>query len=720
MDFCFDRIACMNIRRSLRKEWLLSNGLGDYASSSLIGCNTRKYHGLLVANLPQGRHVLLSALEESLHGGGKEFSFSTRRHPGVYHPRGHENLLEVVVNPWPRFTYTLGRLHITRELCMPHGTTLLLVRYTLRSVVPTPPPLPPLTLRIRPLLAYRHFHNLTRKNGQLRTGVTHHAAGFVTTPYDSLPPLYVTVSKPCSVDATPDWYHNVQYFIEQERGFPFEEDLFLPATLDMPIALGESVYVSFGTSPAPGDIPAVWAEDERRGSTLMSAAEDLFGHFYRQAEQFMIQVPAAQAPQGAVAGKKKGKAPAATEPEGDMRVLAGYHWFDAWGRDTFIALPGLTFCAGRLTRGMRILESVGSVIKNGLVPNCFDVGGPGVHQYNSVDASLWYVWAVQKLLHHLPDHLDWVREHAWSHIKAIVDAYLGGAGPHIYVDGDGLLHAGTPNTQLTWMDATANGKPVTPRHGCAVELNALWYNALAFADFLGTRFGEPGYVRTAELRRIRTAFRQRFWVEQDGGYLGDVWHDGALDKSIRPNQIFAVSLPYPVLEDHYQPFVVECVRDNLLTPYGLRTLSPGSRDYRPCYEGGPAERDSAYHQGTVWPWLLGHYTEALLRTAWDIDGAVSALLHTLEPLFSIHLLDAGVGTVSEIFDGSTPHTPNGCISQAWSVAECVRVLRLTQMAAPEVYGRWEERLLQAMRNGLGTGMGVIRPSAVAQATGGRG
>lgn len=668
MKFHFDKAACQNIRKALRKEWLLTNGLGDYASSTILCCNTRKYHGLLVANTvnPPGRHVLLSTTEESVIGGGKEFILSTRQHPNVYYPHGYQYLEHMETGDWPQFTYRVGDLTITRELAMVRARTLLLFRYTIHCDSPHPP----LTLQIKPLLAYRNFHALTCQNPDLHVRTFPARDGFTVRPYDNMPPLFMQVKGKFEFLPAPDWYHNAKYLVEEERGFPCTEDLFMPGVFDISMTPGKSILLSASTEEVTEDLQDLWDAETGRRQTLCQVADTILGHFIRQGSRFII-----------------------SPPQGGYAVLAGYHWFDAWGRDALIALPGLTFCAGRMTKGARVLEHIGKSLHNGLIPNCFANKGED-HAFNSVDASLWYVWAVQKLLHHLPDHGEWVREHAWPVIKQIIHHLKAGTNPTIFMDEQGMLHAGNAQTQLTWMDAQVNGKPVTPRHGCPVEINALWYNALAFASELGERFGEEEYCCNEFLRQLRTNFRLRFWVNKHGGYLGDVWTDGVLDTSIRPNQIFAVSLPYPVLDEDYQPFVVECVRNNLLTPYGLRTLSPANPDYKDVYEGGPAERDGAYHQGTVWPWLLGHYTEALLRTAWDTEGAARSLLDTVSPLFSTHLRDAGLGSVSEIFDGSPPHRPDGCIAQAWSVSECLRLLRLLQMAAPDVYAKWEASLAQ--------------------------
>ena len=282
-----------------------------------------------------------------------------------------------------------------------------------------------------------------------------------------------------------------------------------------------------------------------------------------------------------------------------------------------------------------------------------------------MDASLWYVWAVQMLLRADPDSLPFVRQYCWPAIRQIVEAYGQGRVPFVHTDVEGFLNVGDAGTQLTWMDATVNGRPVTPRHGQPVEISALWYNALAFADWLARKIDTQRSTDNENLRRrMRVVFTHRYWVHDfRGDYLADVWRDGEKDVRVRPNQLFAVSLPYPVLEEDNYAAVVSRVRQCLLTPYGLRTLAPSAPDYHSLYEGGPAERDGAYHQGTVWTWLLGAYGDALLRAAWDEAGAADALLQTLTPLFTRHLAEAGVGSISEIFDGDPPHRPDGCIAQ---------------------------------------------------------
>lgn len=697
MRFLFDKAACQNTRRALRREWLLTNGLGDYSSSTILCCNTRKYHGLLVVNTVGGRHVLLSALEDSVVGGGKEFFLCTRQHPGLLHPRGHEYLESFQLDQWPVSVYRMGDVRLLREIVLLRGKSRLLLRWSLQGQSPTPP----LTLRLKPLLAFRSFHSLTQVDENLNPFSAPLENGFCIRPHQHLPPLYIqaqghtacamqsTGSSPqgCSFSPAPDWYRNVEYLEEHERGFAASEDLFMPGLLDIalpPLPQGGSVYMMAGTEPCEENPESLWAEEVRNRDMLHRKNGGLAGHLAETGQHFCMET--------------HDRKPA---------ILAGYPWFDAWGRDTLISLPGLTFHANRADFGLRVLAEVGRTVHDGLVPNMFSHSGD--HAYNSVDAALWYAVAVQAWLETAPDGLAWVRENVWAALKAIVQGYRSGPGQGIHVDGEGLVHAGDAHTQLTWMDAQAGGKPVTPRHGCPVEVNALWYNTLAFADFLATSFGEEPLTGNTALRALRQAFFIRFWTGGDGGYLGDVWRGGELDQSVRPNQILAVSLPYSVLSEACQPQVVECVRNKLLTPYGLRTLAPDSPAYKGHYGGSPQSRDSAYHQGTVWPWLLGHFADALLRVAWDVEGAVRALLETLTPLYSDHLAEAGLGSVSEVFDGSPPYRPGGCISQAWSVAECLRLLLRARKAAPAVCHEWEKGIAHRLANPLpGDTAGICR------------
>ncbi|MDR2727294.1 MAG: amylo-alpha-1,6-glucosidase [Deltaproteobacteria bacterium] len=671
LNIAFDKPACQNIRESLRKEWLETNALGDYASSTIPCCNTRKYHGLLVANLnkPEGRHVLLSTLEESLTGGGKEFFISCRKHPGVFFPHGQEYMQSMENNPWPTFRYRIGDLLVSREVLLPHRQQAVLIRYQIEHADASSPRIP-IKLLLKPLLAFRNVHALTRANGDLRAATSPRKGGFSIQPYGALPPLFMRVSGTSVFTPSPDWCRAVQYPFEEERGFDFEEDLFLPGVFEVAVS-DKPVYVAASATELAKSLESIWQAEAKRRTAKTKAARAaapgksrLLGHLAERAADFLI-----------------------TTPHGDPAVLAGYHWFDAWGRDTCIALPGLTLFAGNVAEGERQLSAIGASAKNGLIPNCFTPDGVS-HAYNSVDASLWYVWAVQQFDLH-GKNPDLIRNVCWPVIKTIIDAFTAGPIPTVFVDSEGLLHAGSALTQLTWMDAKVDGRPVTPRHGCPVEINALWYNALAYADELAARYHEPKRRCPDRLDMVRRSFNERFWINDQGGYLADVWRDGQTDGSLRPNQIFAVSLPHPVLAEERRQQVVDQVRRTLLTPFGLRTLAPGDADYRAVYYGRAEARDSAYHQGTVWPWLLGAYGDALLRVSPNSGKTAAELLDLLSPLFVKHLARTGLGSISEVFDASPPYYPNGCIAQAWSVAETLRLLTCLRQAAPKVFSRWE-------------------------------
>ena len=651
MKFFFDKTSCQNTRRALRHEWLLTNGLGDYAGSSILCCNTRKYHGLFVKATPNGRCVLLSAIEESLCREDREFTISTRQHPMTIFPKGYNFQEYYLQGAWPSFRYRMGNTTITREILLVQNKSQLLMRWNIESqgILPS-------QLRLKPLLAFRSFHELTHQNDQISTEYKALSDGIALRPYFSMPTIYFQTTSNYIYKPAPCWYYNVEYMMEHERGFPFTEDLFMPGVFDLAIPSVGTHYLIVGTEPK-GDInPAeLWQKETQEAQAIiLNSPHDIAAHFKNVGKQFLVK---------------------------DQQS------------DTLIALPGLTFYSGRTQVGLETLAQIAKTIRNGLIPNMF--GADGNDAYNSVDAALWFAFAVQSYYELEQKDISWVKEYAWPALQQIIQGYLKGPGLDIYVDSEGLLHAGNANTQLTWMDANANGKPVTPRHGCAVELNALWYNTLEFYQRLAKDFRESVDERE-RLKEMRKNFVKRFYLEKEG-YLADCYRYGYTDTSIRPNQIFAVSLKYSMLNEEQQAKVFDCVKNNLLTPYGLRTLAPEDPNFRSRYEGGPDERDASYHQGTVWPWLLGHYTDALIRVSWDVEQKIHSLLETIQPLLSDHLLTAGIGTISEVFDAAPPYRPNGCISQAWSVAEVIRLLSKARKYAPGVFANFEQKLMQRLR-----------------------
>ncbi len=645
------------------REWLETDGGGGYASSTLENRHTRRYHGLFVANLkqPEGRHVLLSKLEDSLVAEGEEFFLSSHLYPGVLFPTGPPRLDHFSLDLYPRFVYRAAGMTVKKSILMPRGKGVLLIRYDLERFPKDS------ILRLKPFLAFRGYHDLAHENPFLRDRVEGIENGFRIEPYEGMPPLFIQASRSARFIPSPVWYGRFQYTQEQKRGFPWEEDLFLPGVLEVPLERkctiifsvcceGDAIRRHVLKNPA-----ATWkTEVVRRGRDQAADKRRTGGFTGEDQEHFLALLSAA-------------RSFLISTPTGRPAIIAGYPWFGIWGRDTLISLPGLCFCTGRIAEGIEILTEIGRHERDGLLPNTFSADG-APEAYNTVDSSLWYFWTVQELLRSTGDK-SLIHERFWPIMQRIIRAFMKGTKFGIGMDVRGLLHAGNGQTALTWMDARVADVPVTPRNGSPVEINALWYNALCFARDRSAEFGEPSFFEGDLLFRLRHSFREAFWNPRKS-CLGDLFQDGLLDTAVRPNQIFAVSLPFSPLDAAEQAAVVQTVRKKLLTPFGLRTLSPNDPAYRGRYRGNPAERDGAYHQGTVWPWLLGAFGEAALRVADDREREKENLRQYLRNFLRPHLAEAGIGNVSEVFDGDAPHRPGGCYAQAWSVAELIRLYSL--------------------------------------------
>lgn len=646
----FGADICRDFGSAVAKEWLETNGLGGYASSTIIGANTRRYHGLLVAALrpPTDRTVLLSKLEETLAVREAEYDLSCNQYPNAIHPQGHRHLLEFRLDPFPTFVYEVGhglptRLEKTVAMC--HGHNLVVVRYRLLSAPGT------ISLIVRPLVSCRDHHRLLHENPQFDTAVEISGAGnlLAMKPYPSGPSLFLHF--PCAYfERWGDWYHNFEYLEELARGLDFREDLYSPGFFTCEFDPGETHYLLASVqSPDQLDPAALLeAERDRRASLTpdwATAQEDL-QTLAIAADAFLVRHSAA------------------SQPADALGVVAGYHWFEEWGRDAMISLPGLALVTRRYDVAKSALRTFSGHCWQGLIPNRI----PGLSErpdYNAVDATLWMFWAAHKYLDYTGDK-RFLRNELLPVFLDIISWHVRGTRYGIKVADDGLLRAGDSATQLTWMDAKVGDWVVTPRHGKAVEVNALWHHALRFVEELGASHAGPAAAQVAE------QFTARFWNPQVG-YLNDVVDgDVAADASLRPNQIVAVSLPYPLLPEEQARQVVRAVQRDLLTPYGLRTLSPHDPRYQGRYLGDQRARDAAYHQGTVWPWLLGPFISAYIRVSSDEQEARAQARTWLVPLRT-HLRDAGLGHISEIFDGDPPHRPRGCIAQAWSAAEILRV-----------------------------------------------
>jgi predicted glycogen debranching enzyme len=633
-----------DLERLFRLEWIETNGLGGYAASTVGGAHTRRYHGILVAaaHPPVGRVVLLSRLDETVVADGERTELGCNRFPGVVHPQGHRRLRAFEKDLFPVFEHAAGSVRLRKTIAAIHSENTTVVLYEVLEAAG------PVTLELRPFVAARDHHALQHANPFVDPRAEF-VGGVLRLPsYGGVPDVFVQAPG-ARFDAGPDWYHAYEYDRERERGLDFHEDLFTHGVLSRTLRKGDRLAAVVSTDdPAGRDGKRLLDEERKRRLALLQGVrpDDTLGRALRlAADQFVVRRDA------------------------DLRtVVAGYPWFADWGRDAMIALPGLCLTTGRLDDAKRILTAFARSVRDGMLPNRFTETGEPEHA--AIDASLWLFVAVHRYLEASRDEAFVLRE-ILPVLEEIVARYDAGAPHGIGVDEDGLLRGGERGVALTWMDARVDGVPVTPRAGKAVEVNALWLNALAILQALRKRAGDAKGAKliAARVTRARARFEETFWNESRG-CLYDVVDGERRDGSIRPNQVLALSLPFQLLPKEKASRILDVVERNLLTPVGLRSLAAGEPGYRAAYAGDPAARDSAYHQGTVWSWLLGPYATALVR----VRGAAGkkqarALVEGLRP----HLEDACIGTISEIFDAEAPHEPRGAVAQAWSVAEALRV-----------------------------------------------
>ena len=634
-----------SFERGIEKEWLVTNGLGGYASATIIGANTRKYHGLLVASLspPVRRTLLLAKLEERVAAGGRIYNLATNQTDGGVTEFGFVHLQQVSLNPFPSFVYSFGDMTLQKQIFMVYGenTTVIIYRFFNGAA--------PAVLQLTPLINCRDFHWTTRR-GQLSFRQEKLPHGTMVSGVPGAPPLRLSCSAGVYQPGE-NWFERMFYIREKERGENHLEDHFIPGVFSVSLAAEQETTVTFIATAEDVftlDGPALLELEKRRQHQLVERAgyrDDLAGRLVQAADAFIVH----------------------RRSTGAKSIIAGYHWFNDWGRDTMIALPGLTLVTGRFTEAREILLTFARYCKDGLLPNAF----PDADEeplYNTVDASLWYFHAVWKYLQYTGDYV-FVRDELYPVMKEIIRRYVEGTRFNIKMAADGLLAAGSPGLQLTWMDAKVDGWVVTPRHGKPVEINALWYNALCVLRELAARYGEAfPYDRLPG--RVKENFLRQFWYEE-GQYLYDVVGAEGKDASLRPNQIIALYLPHTMLDREPAEQVLRRVWLELYATYGLRSLAAGHPDYRGVYAGDRVQRDGAYHQGTVWGWLIGPFITAYRRVHNYSPASRLQALRFINP-FRDQLRDHGVGYISEIFDGNEPLLPRGCIAQAWSVAEVLR------------------------------------------------
>lgn len=644
----FEKEQVVNLEFSLAREIIRTNRAGSYSSTTIVGCNTRKYHGLLVCPIDEfggERHVLLSSLDVTVVNNDRSFNTGIRKYKGDYFsPRGHKYIEDFEVETIPVRIYRVGNVILKQERLLVHYEEQYLARFTIVEASE------PMKLQIQPFLAFRNIHQLTHANLVANTKIDFIQNGIRSKMYEGFPWLNMQFSKKVEFVHVPDWYRGVEYPEEQKRGYDYSEDLFSPGFFELEAKKGDVIV--FSASTKEEKTSGLKAKFTRTVDGKIP--RNNFINCLRNAAQQFIE-----------------------KRHGMTLIIAGYPWFGSWGRDTFIALPGLALARHRLSLYQEVLDTQIKKLRNGLFPNMGDINNPA---YNSVDASLWFFWSVQQ-------YLENGGKDAWTRYgeaaKSILYAYRDGTAFNIQMRENGLIYADAPGKALTWMDAVVSGIPVTQRKGYAVEINALWYNAVCFALAMADKVKDKKFIKDfshlPEL--IKKSFHEIF-CDHNRGFLADYVNDEeGKNYFVRPNMVIATSLPYTMLDKEQMKRVLDIADKELVTPRGLRTLSPGNKFYQGTYRGNQEERDKAYHNGTVWPWLFGPFCEGWLRVYGEQGVAkVKKLIFGLEEVMSEH----GVSTISEIYDGDPPHAPNGSISQAWSVAEVLRIIDLLETKYPNL------------------------------------
>lgn len=629
----FDKEQLINLEYSMGREILRSNRAGSYISTTLNGCNTRKYHGLLVCpieNFGGEKHVLLSSLDVSMVQGKEEFNLGIHRYKGgVHHPKGHKYIRNIEFDHIPKITYRIGSVVLVMERILVEKKEQVLIKYTLEKAPEKT------TLRFKPFLAYRNIHALSKAN--MFANPRYHSIknGIRTKLYEGYPNLFMQFSKEPEYVHVPDWYFDVEYVKELIRGYDFLEDLFVPGYFELIMKEGESVIFSAGTEELnPVSLKQRFTRELKKRSRHFTFASSL----QNAAGQFIMQ------------HKKK------------TDIIAGYPWCNSITRQTFISLPGLALARNNRTILEQVLKTYEPYLKNGLFPDSINADEPG---YNSADAPLWYIWAVQ---HYTDNHSN--KKLMWgkfgSTVKKILEAYKNKQPEFLEITPEGLLYTEKEKTALTWMDSYTLGTPVVQRAGLAVEINALWYNAIGFAVELANLAGESQWANSWKKiqEKAGKAFLNTFWNEGHN-HLADVVFKGQADWAIRPNMIIAAAMNYSPLSTEQKKSILSVTKKKLLTKRGLRTLSPDHLRYKGTVEGNQDERESSIHQGAAWPWLMQFFVETYLK----IHGRGGLpFVEQLMEVFEEEMTEHCVGTLSEFYDGNPPFKARGAISVAWNVA----------------------------------------------------
>ncbi len=642
-----DKTFLQDFERAIECEWLETNGLGGWSGSTIIGCNTRRYHGLLVAATvpPAERMNLVSKLDDAIIINDERFELSANNYGDVIAPQGYQYLSSFKKKFFPEWLYEVNGIQLKKTIAMIHGENTVVIHYEVVKAAQS------FTLELLPLLSVRGYHNMMHANDAAHWDVDFTNDIFKTKLYDGTPDIFIKIPG-ANYQHNPNWFLHFNYSVEQYRGLDFTEDLFNHGRFTVELKEGDTIGIVLSTeNPEAKDaLELMQKEKSRRKNLLSEPFNDSTEHLLTlAADQFIV---------------RRGE---------DMKtVIAGYHWFTDWGRDTMISLPGLCLSTGRHNDAKKILSAFAKNVSMGMLPNRFqDNNEPP--EYNNVDGTLWYFIAIYKYLQ-ATDDATFILTEILPVLKDIIDWHFKGTRFNIHVAEDGLLYAGEVGQQLTWMDARIGDWVVTPRMGKPVEMQALWYNVLKiFAELL--RMNEQqndALIVELSAAKAKESFDKLFWYDE-GSYLYDnIDEHNGYDKSLRPNQLFAISLPYPLLEGDKAKAVLQIVEEKLYTPVGLRTLPPDNPRYTGVYGGNALKRDGCYHQGTVWSWLIGPYIDAIMKLK---GKGYKAKAKKVIKDFKYHLNEGCIGSVSEIFDGDAPHHPRGCVAQAWGVAEVLRVIK---------------------------------------------
>ncbi len=648
-EILFKKDDLLNLEFSLQREILRANMSNVFACTSLVGCNTRKYHGLFIAPQPlidNENHVLLSYLDETIGVQDKEFHLAIHQYKdGVFYPKGHKYLESYSLKDLPITTYRIGDITLTKQMQIQERRDRLLIKYTYENIEGEDNTnKPTICLRLNPLLAFRQVHKLSKHNNEVNTSFIEVDNGVGYRLYPNYTPLFLQFSKKVKYEHKPDWYYNFEYIKEKERGYDYLEDLLMMGTFSLELSYGESVYLSCGIEE---DNPFLLSRDFKKEASIRFPIITMEDVLKRASRMFFC---------------RKGT---------DVDIIAGFPWFGRWGRDTFIALPGLCYTLDDMPLFLKVIDTMLKDFKDGLFPN---LGSSTQAAYNSADAPLWFFWALQQYTVFTGDKMKIWKKYS-KYMKSIISTFEEGT-TNIRMDNNYLLYQGQDGKALTWMDAIVRGEPITQRKGYAVEINALWYNAIMFTKELAEQACDDAFSTHWDdfAKSFPIVFKQTFW-DKEKGYLADCVYNNDKDFSVRPNMIFAVSLAYSPISIKIRQLIVEKVKKELLTPRGLCTLSPKDVRYHGHYYGNQEQRDRAYHNGTVWTWLLGAYSEAYLRVYGDKGVNHIKELYTG---FEDILTDYCVGSIAEIYDADPPFKAGGSISQAWSVAEVMRMKYLIE------------------------------------------